>query len=288
LNSNGFLALAALVAATCALAQPAPSSRPCSDPCFRAASAEFRDCTSSARGAFMDAVDGCVEGARTCVDACRTRRQDCRDGTGAGAALATCALERDAAKDRCRARFPLGSRLREICLSKAEIAHFRCRSGVRRGFLRALQDCRQAFLQCAGACPPGSPPGGGDACRAEGKAARSAALATCKQAFQVTARACFDKDVTCVQGCADARDACGAPTQATLTAALGACVTQETAALAACRAANPGGGPALDDCVTAVQAGAATCRDAALAAAAPGFAACAAQYVGCVRGCPSK
>jgi hypothetical protein len=64
-------------------------------------------------------------------------------------------------------------------------------------------------------------------------------------------------------------------------------VTQESTELAACQAANPGGGAALDDCVAAAQASAATCRGAALEASAPGFAACVEQYVGCVRGCPA-
>jgi hypothetical protein len=176
-----------LLAVPHALAASAPPSRPCSDPCFQAAKAEFRDCTSSAR--FLDAVDGCVERARTCVDACRTRRQDCRDGTGVGAELLACELERDAAKDRCRTRFPLGSRLREVCLSKADIRHFRCRKTVRRSFRRALRDCRQTFVQCAVACAPGQPAEAPDcAKRREGRA--RAALASCKLTFEVTARAC--------------------------------------------------------------------------------------------------
>jgi hypothetical protein len=104
--------------------------------------------------------------------------------------------------------------------------------------------------------------------------------------FQVTASACLEKDATCVQDCADARVTCGAPTQSTLAAALAACAAQTSAAVAACGAANPGGGASLQQCITVAQANAPVCRDAALQAAAPGFAACVQPYVSCVRACP--
>ncbi len=52
--------------------------------------------------------------------------------------------------------------------------------------------------------------------RAEAKAAVKAALSSCKQTFRVTASACIDKDDTCAQACGEAREACGAPTQAAL------------------------------------------------------------------------
>ena len=270
-----------------AAAQPAPvDDRPCSDPCFQAARGGRSECTSSANGVFLDAVDGCLERDHLCVDACRSLRQDCRDSTGTGAALVACGAELAARKEGCRQRFPIGSERRENCIDRAQLADFHCRRDVRRSFRRALADCRQAFDQCAEACGPGAPPGGAATCRAEGKAALQSHLADCRRTFRVTARACFNKDVTCVQDCADARTACGAPTQTTLDAALAACRMQEGAALAACQAGNPGGSAALDQCVTTARASAFTCRDAALQASAPGFAACAQQYVGCVRACP--
>ena len=124
------------------------------------------------------------------------------------------------------------------------------------------------------------------ACRAAGRSARQAALLACKTTFRVTASGCVNKDVTCVQDCGDGRDACNAPTQATLDAANASCDAQRSAELAACQAANSGGGTALEQCITTVQANAFTCRDAALDAAAPGFGACTATNVGCIRACP--
>ena len=103
----------------------------------------------------------------------------------------------------------------------------------------------------------------------------------------MTASGCINKDGTCVQGCGDARDACSAPTQSMLAAAMMACTAQEKAAAAACVQANPGGGSALDQCLTTAQANAFACREAALEAAGPGFAACTQQYLGCVKACPA-
>jgi hypothetical protein len=122
---------------------------------------------------------------------------------------------------------------------------------------------------------------------AEANAALDAVIADCRATYQVTASACLDKDVTCVQDCRDAREVCNGPTNTTLAAALAACAAQEVTAVAACQAANPGGGAAFDQCVTAAQANATTCRDAALDAAAPGLEACTVQYLACVRACPA-
>jgi hypothetical protein len=264
----------------------AATTRLCSDPCFQAAKGEFHDCVSSAQGAFLTAVDGCLEHDHTCVDACRSQRQDCLDGTGIGPGYAGCATNLAAAKARCRLRLPAGSRRLALCIDRAEADAFRCRSDVRRNFLHAVQSCNKQFGQCAGACGPGGPPGGPDSCKAEGKAALTAALASCKQTFQVTAIACFNKDVTCVQSCADDRAACTAPTSAMLDAALAACRMQEAEALASCQMANPGGGAALQQCITNAQADAFACREAALNASTPGFEACLPAYIGCVRSCP--
>lgn len=284
--SWSFLALAALLAVVRA-SPAAAAGRACSDPCLQAARAEFRDCASGAAGAFTDATDGCLERDQQCVDACRSVRQDCRDGTGASAALLLCDVERVRAEAACRDRFPLGSTRRVICIFQAQVSAFQCRRHVVRRVRHMFRDCRVEFRSCANGCRPGALPGGVQACRAEGKAAFTAALAACRLTFAVTTSACLEKDLTCFVGCGDARDACQAPTQATLDAALMACTAQQRAAVMACQAANPSGGPSLDQCVTAAQAAASTCRDKAVENAMPGSAACAQQFVQCVRGCPA-
>src|SRR5262249_46588874 len=111
-------------------------------------------------------------------------------------------------------------------------------------------------------------------------------LASCKQTFQVSVSAYINKDLTCFQGCGDAREACAAPTQSMLAAAVAACTTKERMDVAACQTANPGGGTALDQCITAAKANAFACRDAAVNAASRTLQACAVRYVGCVRACP--
>ncbi len=280
------LLIAMVAGGACAAGAATPPERPCSAPCFQAARSEFRTCLSDAQGVSRDTLDGCLERDHTCVDACREQRQDCRDGTGVGVELVACDLSLAAEKARCRNTFPPGSIRRERCISQAQVEHFRCRRTVRQSFRRALRECRDAFTQCAAACGPGAPPGGAGTCRADTKAALEEDLASCKLPFQVTASACFNRDVSCVQDCADARAACSAPTQATLVTALAACTAAQAAAVAACVAANPGGGSALEQCITTAQADAFDCREAALKAAAPGFAACAAPYVSCVRACP--
>jgi len=277
----------AVLGASAGIAAPTPPAHQCSDPCLQAARDARAECVSSASGAFTDAFDACLERDQECIDACRFQLGECRDSTGAGADLFACQVELKAAKDRCRNEFPLGSRRQQICIDRAQIAGFRCRRGVLRDLRRALRDCRSAFGQCANACVPGGTPGGVATCKADAKAALRADLASCKATYQVTASGCINKDVTCVQGCADARDACSAPTQSMLAAAMMACTAQEKAAAAACVQSNPGSGSALDQCLTTAQANAFACRQAALEAAGPGFAACTQQYLGCVKTCPA-
>jgi len=258
----------------------------CSDPGLQAARGAYRNCASSATGAFQDELDGCLERDRTCVDACRTEQQDCRDGTKLGADLAACRLELEASKERCRDRFRVGSNRREACIDRAQAAGFRCRRHAARGARRALRDCRSSFTQCASACAPGGPPEGLAACREEARSVHQAALLECRTTFQVTVSGRVNRDVTCVQGCGDAREVCNAPTRTILDDAIAGCKAQRNADVAACRAANPGGGSALEECIEAAQADAFTCRAAALDAAAPGFGACTAANVGCIRACP--
>jgi len=262
----------------------------CHDPCLGAARGAYRQCTSSASGAFQDALEGCIERAHECVNSCRTRQQDCRDGTSTDAALAACVATLAMEQQRCEDTFPptppASAHLRAKCIDKAQLANFRCGNKARRSSRQALRACRQDFKQCNDSCGPGGPPGGSKVCRDQGKAAFRAVLADCKLTFQVSSSACINRDATCVQGCADARLTCEAPTRSMLGAAIAACTADQANAIAACRATNPAGSSALDSCITAAQANAAVCRDAALNAAAPGLAACVQPYVACVRACP--
>jgi hypothetical protein len=278
--------LLALPGASAAVTKPTLPTHQCSDPCLVAARAARSDCVSSAKGAFTDAFDACLEKDRQCVEACRFQLEDCRDSTGLGEGLVACQAEETAATDRCRTRFPPGSHRRDVCISRAEIAGFRCRRGVFRDFRHALKDCRSAFGQCADACQPGGPAGGIETCQADAKAALEADLTSCRTTYVATASGCINRNVTCVQGCGDARDTCSAPTQSKLLADSMACTATEKSAAAACAAANPAGSAALLQCLMTAQANAFECRQTALEAAGPGFAACAQTYVGCVAACP--
>ena len=210
----------------------------CHDPCLGAARGAYRQCNSSASGAFQDALGGCIERAHECVNACRTQRQDCLDGTGTDAALAACAATLAMEQQRCEETFPptppASAHLRAKCIDKAQIANFRCGNKARRSSRRAVRGCRRGFRQCIDSCGPGGPPGGSKVCRDQGKTAFRAVLADCKLTFQVTSSACINRDVTCVQGCADARLTCEAPTRSMLGAALAACVQPYVACVRAC------------------------------------------------------
>jgi len=282
---NRSLAVIVLAVTTASLAAAA-GTRQCSDACLGAAGAERTDCVRSASGVFLDTAQGCIGREVVCVDACATERQDCRDATSLGADLLRCDLDRRATELRCRASFPLRPRRLAICIAQARVAGFRCRRGAFQTLRRELKDCRTQFRACAGACRPSQPPGSKE-CRAEAKTALRDALDQCKHAYRATSSACIDKDVGCVEDCADARETCNAPAQGALDAALAACSAARTDAVAACQAANPGGGAALEACVDSALATAFQCREAALAASLPGFGPCTASYVGCVHGCPS-
>jgi hypothetical protein len=274
--------LAALVLTLATPDAIAASTRQCSDPCLQAGRAELRECTSSAAGAFADALSGCLERDRKCVDACRAGRQDCRDETTVGSDLLTCRLELAAAKETCRSSFPIGSNRRAICIDRAEIAGFRCRRTAFQRVRRELRTCRSDFDQCAGACAPGAPSSGDEACRAAGRAAFRDVVARCRTVHKATASACINKDVACVLACDEERSDCNAPTRTALDAAIATCSTQRAADLAACA-----GTPDHQACVDTAQANALACREAALTVSEPGFAACAAQYVSCLRTCPA-
>jgi hypothetical protein len=283
------LALLAIAGAP-AVVRAAMPMHACHDACLTSARGAYRQCTSSAMGAFQDAVSGCIERQHECVQACRTQRRDCRDLTGTAAELAQCDMKLETDVAKCTAEFPLvpkQSRMqRARCISKAQIANFRCHNEVMRRALGKLAECHRAFDQCTNGCPAGGgPPGGSGACKAQGRTAFRSVLADCTLTFRATSRGCINRDVTCVQDCGDARLACQAPTEATLQAALATCATTSAAAISACHAANPGGA-GLQKCITAAQANAAACGDAAVQAAAPGLAACVEPFVSCVHACP--
>ena len=278
--------VAALAVVSAVVAKPTLPAHECSDPCLVAARKARSECVSSASGAFTDAFAACVAHDVECVESCRFELQECRDGLGLGAALVTCDADELSAKNRCRDRFPAGSLRRDVCILRAEIAGSKCRLGAFRDFRHSIQDCRSAFGQCTDGCLPGGPAAGVDACKADAQAALKADLASCQRTYVATASGCINRDVTCVEDCGDARDTCNAPTQSMFLAASMTCTAAEKAAAAACVAANPGGGPALEQCLMSAQANAFECRQAALQAAAPGFAACAQAYVGCVADCP--
>jgi len=259
------------------------AARLCNAPCLQTARAERRSCEAQAGASFLDGIDGCLERDHTCVNACRSQRQECREDTGADAQLLGCVDKTQQAKDQCRSKFATGSNKLESCIDQAQLAGFQCRKTVRRTFRGPLRACRRAFDPCAQACGPGTPPLGSRVCKAEERRTLEAARAECKTTFVATSRACVNRDGACIQDCAATRQACNAPTQATLDAARAACRTQEVAAIAACQAA---GGSGLEQCITTAQSDAFTCRDTAVDAAKPGFAACTQQHLGCVAACP--
>jgi hypothetical protein len=269
------------------LAVWAASPPACSNPCLDAARGARKACVSSAGGVFVDLIDGCLERDRVCLDACRMEQRDCVAATDLDAALATCQQEEAAAKQRCHDTFPLGSRKWKRCIYHAEADGSRCRRHAGRDARAALKSCRAAFQQCAGACGPGTPPGGAEQCKQDAKAALAGLLGDCKSSFQLQVSACIDRDPVCVQACGDERTLCRAPVAAALQAALAACQAQRDAAIAQCEADNPGGGTALEQCVETAQANAFACNDAALAAAAPGFAACTSAWAACIQACPA-
>src|SRR5262249_47136788 len=153
------------------IASVSRAAHQCSDPGLQATRRMYRECTSSAIGAFTDAIDACIEHDLQCVDACRFDLEGCRDATGAGGELAACQGELAAAKIDCRSMLPPGSRRLVICIDRAEFAGTKCRLRVVQRFRQARKDCRSGFKQCAAACGPGGPPGGTDTCRAEGRVA---------------------------------------------------------------------------------------------------------------------
>jgi hypothetical protein len=275
-----------VLASSVAFGVTATDTRDCVDPCLQAASGARAGCVATAAATLHDALDGCVELDPGCVAACRAQRQDCRDDTNLGAAVAACQPQEDIAKERCRSEFRAGSIRRAFCIDRARVRGFRCRRLSQRSVKRELGACDSAFVGCTDACPPGSPPGGSDNCRAEARDALDAARALCRTTFRVTTGGCLGKDITCVQDCVAARDVCEAPLRESRDAAIARCNGERDAGLTACRSTNPDGGQALEDCEDAVWANAFACREAVAQAGLPGFEACATANASCIRGCP--
>src|SRR5262249_54283449 len=91
--------------------------------------------------------------------------------------------------------------------------------------------------------------------------------------------ACINKDHDCVENCRSTRQACDAPVQAALDAAIAQCKATLQAAKAACN-----GDPHYIEQAEMV---AFECRDDACDAAKPGFAPSRAGLKSCGEGCPA-
>ncbi len=276
------VALAAILAGA-----PAAGALECSAPCIQAARGEYRECLAGAGATFEVSKNACLDRDLPCVQACQARREDCDDATGAGPALTGCQAELRAAIGSCANDFPLRSTKRQQCIHQARTAGFQCRSGVRRSLAPALRQCVAEYELCARSCGPAEPPRDVRQCRRESRRTFRAARTVCNQAADLEVNACANKDAACVQSCRDARETCGTPTQATLTAALAACNAQKRAAEASCQATFPASDPALVQCIETADTTAFLCRESARQDAAPGFATCAEVYTGCAKACPS-
>jgi hypothetical protein len=275
--------LLVLLAAAAREVVAAGSAAPCGGACFRAARGDARECRGSADGAFVLDRARCLDRDPICVAACLETGEECRDGTGHAEEIAACNAALESALQRCVANHPTQPGKRARCVDRAQLDAYQCRQSARRADRRALAACVATGDACRRGCGPGEPPLGAAVCLDEARAARKAALRSCRQAFQVTASACVDKDATCAQACAATRQTCAAPIEASLAAAVGACVEAHAVAVAACRA----GGVDVASCEEQAGATAFSCRLAARDAAAPGLAACGNTYVACVRGCPA-
>jgi hypothetical protein len=248
--------------------------------CLRAAAGGRGDCAAPARDDFTAARSLCQERDPICAEACAWRREECRTGVGFIQAEDACDERLRQARAKCVVRHPRGSVRRRLCLDRAQLADVRCRARVRRRTRRERRRCDREIVVCVGGCGPGSPPGGSVPCRAAAARMLKGALSACGATARAERSACLDKDGACVEDCSDAQDACTAPIQAALAAAMLACTDQERTDAAAC------GGDA--SCTQAAESTAWTCRETARSDAAPGLAACAQQYRQCVRACPAE
>jgi hypothetical protein len=144
-----------------------PPEAPVDPATFRACRLDARDvsrrCAATCREEFQLAKDTCLDRDHECVEACRAARGECRAPLVAAfeEALGVCAADRAAAIDVCRSLYAADTPERDACVDQAQLAAFACRDAAREAVKPGLRVCREAFLDCAVACPPpgGSPSG---------------------------------------------------------------------------------------------------------------------------------
>jgi hypothetical protein len=143
-----------------------PPETPVDPAAFRACKLDAKDlmlrCVAGCREEFQLAKDTCLDRDHACVEACRAERTDCRAPILAvlDAALDVCATDRQAAIDTCRTLYAADTPERDACIDQAQLAAFVCRDTAREEARPGLRACREAFVDCAEACPPpGSPSG---------------------------------------------------------------------------------------------------------------------------------
>src|SRR5262249_25491635 len=151
--------------------------------------------------------------------------------------------------------FPPGSAERDACIDQAQSVAFACRDSAHEQAGPGFHACRQAFRQCAEACPPNDPPdeGGVRACLKDARHAFRECKADCREEFQLDKDTCLNRDHDCVEACRADRETCREPIVSALRAALDACESTKDAAIANCRLLYPPGSPERDACVDQAQ-----------------------------------
>jgi hypothetical protein len=258
-------------------------------PCVRDATHNKLDCFTGCKDDFQVAVDACIMRDHSCVDACRSGRNACRVATGFDAHIAQCNADLGVARANCRAHFADGSPELDQCIDAAQVVAFQCRDHARELAKPALRACRRAFLACARACPPGTPPVSRHdlrVCRRDASQGRKDCRAGCTETFQLAIDACFNRDHACVEGCRATRKTCLDPINATLQGKLNVFQSNRNTAVAACKVAFPNPGHDQDHCIDNAQVDAFKCRDQANEDAKPGIKACRQGFHQCAVACP--
>lgn len=137
-----------------------PPDAPVDRDAFLACRADAKDlqkrCKGSCREAFQLAKDTCLDRDHACVEACRADRSACRAPflEALETAVAVCQADRDAAIAVCKQLHERSSEARDRCIDAAQTDAFRCRDDARELVKPDLSACRDAFRDCARACPP--------------------------------------------------------------------------------------------------------------------------------------
>jgi hypothetical protein len=115
-------------------------------------------CKADCREDFQAQKDVCLNRDHDCVEGCRANRDGCRQPVedDLDAAIASCNTTRDSAIANCKSLYPEGDD-RDTCITNAQIAAFECRDQAREDARPRFQACRDAFQDCAEACPPAQP-----------------------------------------------------------------------------------------------------------------------------------